>query len=215
MAQWGRTLAAWRSGGLQHELSATEARAPTSAVLRRLTRDAPADTVTLAWILANLGERSFGIVLLLVALIGLLPGASPVMGLLLTVPAVQMLLGREVPRLPRRIAARPLSAPRFTRLVARLAPALERMERVVRPRWRTPFGATKRGIGLVVLLLAATMLTPLPFSHVLPVFAIGLLALAFLEDDGVLLALALTAAAVSLAVTAAMVWGAVEAGMLL
>lgn len=187
---------------------------PTSVILERLIRAAPGDTVTLAWILANLGERSFGIILLLVALLGLLPGASLLMGALLTVPAVQMLLGRAAPKLPRCIAARPFSARRFVRLVTRVVPLLRRVERVVRPRWRTPFGATKRGIGLIVLLLAACMVTPLPFGHVLPVLAIGLLALAFLEADGVLLALALTAAAVSFGVTAAMIWGTIEAGRL-
>ncbi|WP_247879455.1 exopolysaccharide biosynthesis protein [Azospirillum sp. TSA6c] len=56
---------------------------PTSEVLRGLLDEAPADCVTLGWLLEKLHKRSFGIVLLL-ALIGLTPGTSPVVGLLLT-----------------------------------------------------------------------------------------------------------------------------------
>ena len=72
------------------------------------------------------------------------------------------------------------------------------MERVVRPRWRTPFEATKRVLGLVILLLGATLLAPLPFSHIIPAVVVMLLAFAFLEEDGVLLCIALAAAVISL-----------------
>lgn len=188
---------------------------PTSAVLAGLVRDAPAGQVTLAWIIAQLEERSFGILMLILAIMGLVPGASLVAGVLLAFPAIQMMLGRSEPVLPRRILGRRVSTARVARLLARVIPALRRVERVVRPRWTTPFEATKRVVGFVVLLLGATMLAPIPFSHVIPVFAIALLALAFLEEDGILLAIALGTAAVSLAITTAAVWGTIEAGMLL
>lgn len=41
---------------------------PTSEVLRGLLDEAPADCVTLGWLLEKLHKRSFGIVLLLAAL---------------------------------------------------------------------------------------------------------------------------------------------------
>jgi len=190
-------------------------RLPTSAVLAGLLRDAPDGQVTLGWIIARLEERSFGVLMLILAILGLIPGASLVAGVLLAFPAVQMMLGRSKPVLPRRILGRRLSTDRVARLLARVIPTLRRLERVVRPRWTTPFEATKRVVGFVVLLLGGTMLAPIPFSHVIPVFAIALLAFAFLEEDGILLAIALGAAAVSLAITTAAVWGTIEASMLL
>ncbi len=51
-------------------------RVPMSVILEGLLRDAPTDA-TLEWIVANLRERSFGIVMLLIALVGLAPGLSP------------------------------------------------------------------------------------------------------------------------------------------
>ena len=77
---------------------------PTSVILEGVLRDAPPDGVTLAWLIGSLEERSFGIVILVIALVGLLPGASTFVGLLLAAPAIQMLLGRPQPVLPGRIA---------------------------------------------------------------------------------------------------------------
>ena len=190
-------------------------RVPTSAVLEGLLEDAPPDQVTLNWILDRLRARSFGIAMLMIALVALLPGASPIMGILLAVPAIQMILARPAPVLPRFIAGRRVSSARLARLIGRVAPVLKRMERLVRPRLRTPFEATKRVVGLVILLLGATLLTPIPFSHVIPALVVMLLAVALLEEDGVLLCLALVAAVISLSVTAAAVWGTIEASLLL
>jgi hypothetical protein len=192
-----------------------EMRIPTSVILEGLLHDAPKDHVTLNWIIDHLGARSFGIIMLIIALVGLVPGASPFIGILLAVPAIQMMMARPAPVLPRIIAGRKISSPRFVRLLHRLVPILKRMERVVRPRWRTPFEATKRVLGFVILLLGATLLAPIPFSHIIPAVVVMLLAFAFLEEDGVLLCIALAAAVISLSITIAAVWGTIEGSLLL
>ncbi len=187
----------------------------TSAILDRLLRGQRNDQVTLGWIVEQLGERSFGIVMLLVALAGLVPGVSPVAGIVLALPAIQMIRAHHGPVLPRFVATRHLSTRRLARLIGLIVPLLRRMETFVHPRWATPFEATKRVVGFVILLLCPTLLVPLPFSHVIPALSIMLLAFAFLEEDGMLLCLALAGAAISLAITAATVWGTIEAGRFL
>jgi hypothetical protein len=186
------------------------ARVPTSTILENLARDAPTGEVTLGWIVGNLRERSFGIVMLLIGLLGLLPGVSAFAGVLLAIPAVQMMLGRDEPVMPARIANRQFSTQRLGRLIARVIPTLRWIERAVRPRWGTPFETRKRVVGLITLLLGATLLVPVPFSHLLPIMAVMLLALAFLEEDGLLLAIAIAIAFLSLAISAAALWGAIE-----
>ena len=187
----------------------------TSSILDGLLRGQQNDQVTLGWIVEQLGERSFGIVMLLVALAGLVPGVSPVAGIVLALPAIQMIRAHHGPVLPRFVATRHLSRRRLQRLIERIVPILRRMEKFVHPRWATPFEATKRVVGFVILLLCPTLLVPLPFSHVIPALVIMLLAFAFLEEDGMLLCLALASAAISLAITAATVWGTIEAGRFL
>ena len=184
---------------------------PTSEVLHGLLDEAPADCITLGWLLEKLHKRSFGIVLLLLALIGLAPGTSPVVGLLLTVPAFQMILARESPVFPRMITSRRFSTRRLVRLVDRAVPVLRRMETVIHPRWKTPFEATTRVVGLVVLALTSVFFVPIPLSNVVPAVTIMLIALAYLEEDGVLLALSLAVAAAVLFVATFTIWQSVQA----
>jgi len=184
---------------------------PTSVVLDGLLDQAPAEQVSLDWLMVRLGDRSFGLVLLLLALLGLLPGVSAVAGVLLVVPAVQMLLARPGPVFPRRVAARRFEARRLARVVRRVVPVLRWLERFIRPRWPTPFEATKRVVGGVTLLLSGLLLAPVPLSNVPPGLAIALIAVAYLEEDGVVLCAALAAALLMLAVAGAVTWEAMSA----
>jgi hypothetical protein len=185
-------------------------RVPTSEILRRLMTDAQGDTVTLAWLIEALRERSFGLVLLLMGLVALVPGGSTIVGVLLIFPATQMILARQTPSLPAFIASRRISTARMARLSLRAAGLLQWIETFTKPRWRTPFQATKRAVGVVVLLLAPTLVWPFPFSHIIPALVIVLLSLAYLEEDGVILCVALAAAVVSLAITGLTVWAGVK-----
>jgi hypothetical protein len=171
---------------------------------------ADGERVSVAWLMEQLGERSFGLTLFVMGLIAFVPGASTVVGILTAWPAIQMLLGHDVAVLPRFISRRQLSIERLARVVRVVTPRLEWVERLVRPRWPTPFHTTKRVMGIVMLLLGLTLVSPVPFSHVVPAFVIMLLAFAYLEEDGVALLVALIAALSSLAVTGATVWGLVE-----
>lgn len=184
-------------------------RVPTSDVLEKLMRDAP-EEVTLGWMIANLRERSFGIVILLIALVGLVPGLSPVVGIMLAVPALQLTIGRREPVLPRKLASRRFSKARLQRLVRLIVPSLRRLERVVRPRWGRFFRKAERVVGTVTLLLGGTLLVPVPLSNVIPALVILLLAFSLLEEDGAVLSIALAAAMVSLAITGAAIWGTIE-----
>ena len=93
----------------------------------------------------------------------------------------------------------------------RAVPILKYLEKFIHPRWHTPFEATKRLVGSVVLMLsAATVFSPIPFSNVVPALVIALIALAYLEEDGVLLSVALLAAIILLVLALAAVWEAVR-----
>ena len=191
------------------------AHVPTSVVLEELFRDAPPDYVTIAWLIGSLHKRSFGLVMLLIALVGLVPGMSVFIGILLGFPALQMILGQESPSLPRFIALRRIPTPKIARLVHRTIPLLKRLETIIHPRWHTPFEATKRGVGLIILLLAGTLILPFPFSHIIPALVIMLVSFAYLEEDGALLCISLAAALASFSITAATVWATVRATGLL
>ncbi|WP_271568192.1 exopolysaccharide biosynthesis protein [Bradyrhizobium sp. CCBAU 11386] len=185
----------------------TTAFVPASVLLQRLHDEAPADHFTLGWLMSRMHKRSFGLIMLLLAVVAVAPGVSIVAGLLLMIPAFQMILGQNMPVFPRRIAARPLPTRHLAALVQRAVPVLRSLEKLFHPRWPTPFDATKRLVGAVVVLLNITLLfTPVPLSNVVPALVIALISLAYLEEDGLLLSIALLASVVVLAVELAAVW---------
>jgi hypothetical protein len=190
-----------------------EPRLPTSVVLEHLIRDAPADHVTLAWLLGHLRTRSFGIILLLLGVCGLLPVVSPVAGLMLAIPAFQMIRAHPAPIFPRRVGQRPVATAKLTAMLKRIMPVLRYLERFIRPRWPTPFEITKRVIGGFVLLLGVCLFAPLPLSNIPVSLTIVLVAFAYLEEDGILLALALAIALGLFAVGAVALWSMVAAAV--
>src|SRR4030095_6224381 len=111
-----------------HSELAAENDQPTSVVLRDLLIGVGDDHVTLTALLKGLRARSFGFVMLLVGLIALVPTLSPVAGVLLIWPAVQMILAREDAARPRWISQRRLPTTRLSRFIDRLVPILRWLE---------------------------------------------------------------------------------------
>jgi hypothetical protein len=181
----------------------------TSVVLQRLHDEAPTDHFTLGWLMGSLRKRSFGMIMLVLAVVAVAvaPGVSIVAGLLLMIPAFQMIAGRSAPVFPRRIATRPLPTRYLAALVQRSVPVLSYLEKIIHPRWPTPIEATKRLVGTVVMILSVVLVfAPIPLSNIVPAVVIALISLAYLEEDGLLLSIALLVAVFTLAVAVVAVW---------
>ncbi|MGB7035856.1 MAG: exopolysaccharide biosynthesis protein [Xanthobacteraceae bacterium] len=184
------------------------ARGPASEVLQRLLDNLPPDRFTLGWLSGQLHRRSFGVIVMVLALISIVPGISYIAGLLLLAPAIAMVAGRSAPSFPHQIATRPLPARHLAGVVRRAVPVLRNLERIIRPRWQISSGAAKRLVGVaVVLLTAVLLLTPLPLAQVVPALIIVVLSVAYIEDDGLLLSLGFLATLVLVAISAGAVWG--------
>jgi hypothetical protein len=182
---------------------------PVTATLLDLVNNLPGEHFTIEWLLGRLDRRSFGIVLLVMALVAMVPGISLLIGPLLAIPAFEMILGRSGPSFPRRIAIYPLRSSALTGIVRRALPLLATLERIVHPRWPMPPGLSRRAAGLAVLALSALFLAPLPLIQIVPALLVALIALAYLEEDGLLLCLSLLGSLILLLVTTAAIWGAV------
>jgi hypothetical protein len=193
-----------------------DARTPVlaSVVLQRLHDEVPPGHFTLGWLMDSLQKRSFGIIMLLLALVAIAPGISIAAGILLMIPAFQMIADKPAPAFPRRIANHGLPTKRLADLVQRCLPGLRYLETAIRPRWHTLLGPTKRIVGVVVVLLSATLVvSPIPFSNVVPALVVALISIAYLEEDGISLSIALlTALVVLAAATMAVRWSLARNG---
>jgi hypothetical protein len=184
---------------------------PTSAILDGLIQGAPAGHVTMDWLVAHLRSRSFGILFLVLGVCGLIPLISPLAGLLLVILAFQMVRGHDGPLLPRRLGSRPIATAKLVSMLSRVVPVLRYLERFVRPRWPMPVEISKRVVGGIVILLSLGLFVPFPLSNIPFGLNIILLSFAYLEQDGVLLSLALVAALCLLAAVLCATWSTVSA----
>lgn len=188
------------AGGGEADASVSaETHVHVSVVLRDLLAEAMPDRVTLGWLVAHLHERSFGASMLMLGIVGMAPIVSVAAGLLLVPLAVQIIAGRRNVALPAFIADRPIAAARITNAINKMAAPLAYVEAFLRPRGHRVF-RMRRVIGGVVLLLALSLFIPIPFSNVLPAFVIAMIALGYLERDGLLLALSLIVGAIAVVI---------------
>ena len=182
---------------------------PVTATLLDLVNNLPGEHFTIEWLLGRLDRRSFGIILLVMSLVAMVPGISLLIGPLLAIPAFEMILGRSGPSFPRRIAVYPLRSSALTGIVRRALPLLAVLEKIVHPRWPISPGLSRRAAGLAILALSGLFLAPLPLIQIVPALLVALIALAYLEEDGLLLCLSLLGAFVLMLVTTAAIWGAI------
>ncbi|MGB8366114.1 MAG: exopolysaccharide biosynthesis protein [Rhizomicrobium sp.] len=181
-----------------------------SAVLERLLAVLPNDRVSLGWFHDELPEHSFEMIAFILALIGVLPGASVMIGLAMVVPATGMMLSNGV-RLPSVMAERSISASQARYVIARAIPLLRSWEAADRRPHQRIWKLARPAVGLLALLLGMTLLVPVPLSNVLPALAIAGLALASFEGSFTLLCISAFAGASSLAVTGATLIAASQA----
>jgi hypothetical protein len=182
-----------------------------SELFAQLSRDARGQ-VSIAHIRDALGDRSFAPLLVIFAAFNLLPlppGASAFLGLPLVIVSAQMVWGRRQAWLPAFLMNRSLSAAQFRRVMDWLVPRLNRLERVVRPRY-WPFWRRQgdRVIGVIALVLSIVVTLPIPLGNWLPAFATALLGLALSERDGILFAIGGALGVASMIVIAAVIGAA-------
>ena len=167
------------------------------------TLDTGTDT-TVGTLIDALGSQAFGAAIFVFAAPNLVPnppGTSPILGIPLLFLSSQLLLGRERLWLPQWVRRRSLSHQFVSSFVNRIAPLLARLEHLLKPRHGglVNTGFARRMIGLATLPLAAILLLPLPFVHILPGAAVALLAAGLAERDGLAVAVGYAIVIASLA----------------
>jgi hypothetical protein len=183
----------------------------TSDLVARLMKEAPEDSVDLDWLLHHLRHRSFGLLLLILAIVMAIPGLGVIASFLIAFPAVEMILGRHRPALPGFFVNRAIPTRHFTKWAERSLPLLRFVETFSRSRWHTPVQATKRAVGLVVFLLALCSIWPIPLLNIVPALTIVLISIAYLQQDGLLLGIAFAIAIASLLVFVLVLWASADA----
>jgi hypothetical protein len=173
----------------------------TSILLKRVLRELHGDKVSIGHVMHELRRRSFGGALIMLAALSLLPGISFLAGIVMILPALQMVVGYRAPLLPRFIRNRQVEVARLRVLGNKAVVWIEKIERFVKPRWSVlTIPSVITVVGLIVIGLALVITIPLPFSNFPPAIAVLCLAFGILERDGLLIFIGLVVSSIALTI---------------
>ena len=174
-----------------------------STVLRELLERDASSGLRLGAIIEAAGERSFGLMLGLLALPSALPipaiGYSVPFGLMIIMLGVQMLRPvrrgfQRRPWLPARMLAYKIKRSTAEKMISFMLKVFQCIESFIHPRLPWLQRRTGRGIaGFIVILMGLLMAIPLPSTNTLPAMIVWFTALGLTEEDGLLLLFAAVA----------------------
>ena len=177
--------------------------AGTRALLDAFALGDPDEILRLGDVFAGLGKRSFGMLLFVSTLPAFIPipgVGGAISGPLVVLIGVQLLVGLRKPWLPGFIATRGPHRHLMVKFRDKLSPWLARLERLVHPRAHTLLDHRLASAlsGLMLVLLGVLLALPIPLTNYLFGALLLLFALALLERDGRLMAVAWIAGAISI-----------------
>lgn len=176
---------------------------PASELLDDLADSFPEDSVSVGELIDRLDSRAHGVLLLVLALpmcIPNVPGISTIFGVLMLLPAMQLVLGSRRLIAPKRVRGWRVDGPALRRTLKVATPTLKRIEYLIKPRLTrlTRFPVTIL-VGLQTLLMALVLILPIPFANWPPGMTVAMTALALLQRDGLLMLITIPAAIASVA----------------
>ncbi len=162
-------------------------RSRTSDVLLELARQSQSGRVSLRTLIERLGDRMFGVLLVVISALSFVPVVSILSGLLITTVGIQLAIGRKNTYIPRAILDYELDPMSSKRSLENVAARALWLERFVRPRWAfTEAPIVDRFIGILISVLGIVIAIPIPLTNVGPALIVVALAMGLLERDGVL-----------------------------
>ncbi len=160
-----------------------------SATLHALLQSTQEASLSLGDILASLGDKSFGLCLMLLALPSSLPvyGLSVPLGFLMMVLGLQMGLGFRAPLIPEKARKLKIKITFIQKVLHTSERVLRLLERYLQPRYNPIFqGLPYRIMGILVFLMAFLVFLPLPLTNTFPALLIFVLGASLSQEDGLI-----------------------------
>lgn len=158
--------------------------APISRIVREVAEQLHGERLALGDMAEALGDRAFGILILVLCLPALLPGLATVFSLPMMVLGVQMGLGFRQPKFPGFIAQQSIRREDLLRMADASSTWLAKVERFVKPRpgfFTGPVG--DRMVGWLTVYAGVMILLPGPMTNAPPAFGTIVMALGVVESD--------------------------------
>ncbi|MCG6305470.1 exopolysaccharide biosynthesis protein, partial [Vibrio vulnificus] len=150
-------------------------------------KQAQSPGITLRNLTDRLGDRTFGMLLMLIALFNVLPLVSIIGGILIATLGLQMILGRRKAWLPSVILDRELPNDKVQAILRTFEPKVRKLEQYIYPRIQYMEAPVVDQVnGCIILLLGLLISLPFPFTNIAPAFVVMIMGLGLMERDGLL-----------------------------
>lgn len=157
----------------------------SSQIILDLVKNNHKPFINLRQILNQLGDRSFGFMLVIVTIISFIPFISVITGFIICLIGTQMILGMDKVKLPKVILDRQLSSNKVNKALKMVVPKIQTIETYIRPRWQfTNTNLIQRINAVVIVILGLINAVPLPLTNIAPAILIMIFGLALIEKDG-------------------------------
>lgn len=163
-----------------------------SEILREFIAHHQESEITIRAMVTYFGERAFGFLLLVFALICIIPLPIPGIHMFLAIPlfylSVQQMAGRHQVWFPDKVLDYKIPRRAFEDISAKAIPWIMRIEKISKPRLEF----LTRGwcfclFGALTFYITAFLSIPLPLTNLVPAIGISLIAIGFLNRDGLAL----------------------------
>ncbi len=164
---------------------------PLGETLKRLLITEDVRGLSIREITGAVGEKGFGLVLMVLSLPSALPvpapGYSTPFGIVIALLALQMMQGRQAVWLPRRLASIRIKPSIANTMLGTASKFLHKIEHYIRPRQKWIRGrAGQAGLAVVILIMACLMMLPIPLTNTAPAMVIFMIGVGLSEEDGLL-----------------------------
>ena len=164
---------------------------PLGDTLKRLLETDDERGLTISEITGAVGEKGFGLVLIVLSLPSALPvpapGYSTPFGIVIALIALQMLLGHQAVWLPKKLGAIRIKPKLASTMLGTASKFLKKIERFIRPRQQWIRGrAGQAALALVIFIMACLMMLPIPLTNTFPAMVIFMVGVGLAEEDGLL-----------------------------
>jgi len=151
--------------------------------LERVHVALPAGRVSIGWLYGAFDTQATFLLILMFGLLGALPAASLPAGLAICVLSLRLVMPHSLPHLPELIAARRVKTPSARYAIGKAIALLRYFDKLAPGSDHTSLNAVRPAAGVLLFLLGASLLIPIPLSNVLPSLAAAAIALALIEGS--------------------------------
>lgn len=178
----------------------------TRALIEDVAESGEGADFTLGDLLDRFSERAYGVFLLFSLIPAIVPGGGAIGGPLICLIGLQLLVQMQHPWVPKFIARRPLSRQGLQNFRRRTSGLLRWVEKVSRPRTEVLIDhPVARGFsGFLLVVLGLLLALPLPLTNYLFGAILLAYAIALIERDGRLMAVAWVAGIIEIVVIGVM-----------